>query len=198
MLLTSMKNLLLALLSLLVLGGCTKEEAPKITIDLDEACSDLNSERCEDALDLVYGKETRKEVEQSLPKTETYSSDLFSSNLGVDKEEEIEQVATSSYLNECLMEMEKARNQVERTCGFSYKTKEGGLGGYIGQATFCKNRANQQYPDAICYGAKVPELLPPINSSKVCNFKDSMTGIVIQGDCDESSIWIGNSAYRKF
>ena len=94
--------------------------------------------------------------------------------------------------------MEESRKQEMKRCGLSYKTTEGGLGGYIATATYCKNRADQQYPDAICYGAKAPDPLPPINSSKVCNFKDGMTGIVIQGDCNKSTIWIGNTPYTKF
>ena len=62
--------------------------------------------------------------------------------------------------------------------------------------SYCKNRAAQQYPDAICYGAKAPEL-PSINSNKVCNFKN-YNGVVIQGDCNKSNIWIGNEVFTKF
>ena len=60
MLLTSMKNSLIALLTLLVLGNLwADDELPLEYVSLEKACSaDYNSKGCDQALDLVYGSES--------------------------------------------------------------------------------------------------------------------------------------------
>ena len=74
---------------------------------------------------------------------------------------------------------QQQRNQARSNCYMSGKSLQGGIAGALDIIGNCNNNP---------YGNS--------NANQICNFKH-WNGLVIQGDCSQSSIILGNEVYQK-
>lgn len=74
----------------------------------------------------------------------------------------------------------------------SRPTKQGGIRGFATQYNQCQSERQRMFPDSVCFGAKPPDPLPP--PKQVCNFECN-GGIIVQGNCNKSSITVGNDEF---